>query len=434
MTGTMDSQHAAMARSHARMHRVDGPGQLLGRIKTIGCVALEITQRCNLDCAACYLSEHAEQVRDVPVEVLLTRLDAIVREYGPGTNVQITGGEPTLRKRGELVAIVRHAARIGLMPALFTNGIAATRELLAELAGAGLADVAFHVDLTQGRRGYASERDLNAVRLEYLARARGLGLMVVFNTTVCAANLAEVPALVRFFATRREVGFASFQVHADTGRGALRRASDAPDLAAVRAAVDVGAGRALAWDVLRVGHPRCHSFAPCLVAGGRIEPLVDDAALVARVLARLGQVPFDRRRGAVHIVRRHLAAALRHPALLGTLGAYAMRRAWRARRALLSGRVHKLSLFVHHFMDATSLDPERLEACSFMVAGASGPVSMCAHNARRDEHVLKPFAFERAGRVLRYRPHDPGRPRLPRPVAAEPGAVIAARLGQEVMP
>ena len=43
-------------------------GQFIGRRWPIGCVALEITQRCNLDCTACYLSEHSEAVKDVPIE------------------------------------------------------------------------------------------------------------------------------------------------------------------------------------------------------------------------------------------------------------------------------------------------------------------------------------------------------------------------------
>jgi hypothetical protein len=32
--------------------------QQMGRRWPIGCVALEITQRCNLDCTLCYLSEN----------------------------------------------------------------------------------------------------------------------------------------------------------------------------------------------------------------------------------------------------------------------------------------------------------------------------------------------------------------------------------------
>src|SRR5262245_29795771 len=118
------------------------PRQVLGRRSTIGCVALEVTQRCNLDCTLCYLSDYSESVADPPVDELKRRLDNIKRLFGTGTNVQITGGEPTLRKRADLVEIVRHAASIGLGPALFTNCIRMSRDLLTELKAAGLVDVA----------------------------------------------------------------------------------------------------------------------------------------------------------------------------------------------------------------------------------------------------------------------------------------------------
>ena len=46
------------------MHTCGSPekGQQMGGRWSIGCVALEITQRCNLDCTLCYLSEHSEMV------------------------------------------------------------------------------------------------------------------------------------------------------------------------------------------------------------------------------------------------------------------------------------------------------------------------------------------------------------------------------------
>src|SRR5438445_8280747 len=165
--------------------------QLIGRRWPIGCVALEITQRCNLDCAACYLSEHSEAVKDVPLEELFRRIDLIFEHYGPNANVQVTGGDPTLRKREELVAIVCRLSQKGLRPALFTNGIRAKRELLVELVEAGLVDVAFHVDMTQSRTGYESEGALNEIRQDYIERARGLPLSVMFNTTIFDRNFEE---------------------------------------------------------------------------------------------------------------------------------------------------------------------------------------------------------------------------------------------------
>src|SRR5262245_40482766 len=77
--------------------------QMLGTRMAIGCVALEITQRCNLDCTLCYLSELSESIPDPPIDEIKRRADMIVRDWGQNTNVQITGGDPTLRKRDELV-------------------------------------------------------------------------------------------------------------------------------------------------------------------------------------------------------------------------------------------------------------------------------------------------------------------------------------------
>jgi len=123
-------------------------------------------------------------VHDLPLAEVLARIDLIRALYGPETNVQVTGGDPTLRNRAERVAIVRRIAERGMRPALFSNGIKATRELLAELAANGLIDVAFHVDTSQRRRGATDEASLNPTRLDYIERARGLGLSVMFNTTV----------------------------------------------------------------------------------------------------------------------------------------------------------------------------------------------------------------------------------------------------------
>ncbi len=82
--------------------------QQMGRRWPIGCVALEVTQRCNLDCTLCYLSEHSEAVKDIPLTEVLHRIDLIFQYYGPNTDIQVTGGDPTLRRRDELVTIIHY--------------------------------------------------------------------------------------------------------------------------------------------------------------------------------------------------------------------------------------------------------------------------------------------------------------------------------------
>jgi MoaA/NifB/PqqE/SkfB family radical SAM enzyme len=369
------------------------PNQVLGRRSTVGCVALEVTQRCNLDCTLCYLSEYSESVPDPPLEELKRKADHIRRLFGVQTNVQITGGDPTLRPRAELLEIVRYVASLGLYPALFTNGIRATRGLLAELRAVGLTDVAFHVDLTQERKGYTTERQLHEVREEYLGRARGLGLAVIFNITVCDQNLDEVPELVRFFVAHAgEIGMASFQLQADTGRGVFHRRGRALTRQRMQALIDAACGARISWDRLLIGHPECHNIGYTLVVGGReVIDLFDDARVVERFLADFGTVALDRSdvpRSALKVLRHVFAT---RPEWLTFGGAFTARLVGRVLSAMArtrSTRVGKLSFFMQNFQDADALDQERIHHCSFYVATRDGAVSMCAHNAERDQHII----------------------------------------------
>jgi hypothetical protein len=389
----------AAAASRMRSAGAWHPRQPIGRRFAIGCVALEITQRCNLDCTLCYLSEHSEAVHDLPLEEVFRRIAAIRVHYGPDTEVQVTGGDPTLRRRDELVAIIRRVTEAGMRASLFTNGVRATRDLLTELAEAGLVDVAFHVDMTQGRRGYASEVELNALRAEYIARARGLKLAVVFNTTVFDGNLHEVPAVARFFLEHADaVNLASFQLQAETGRGTLGARGAPVTKTSVAAAIKAGIGASLTFDTLAVGHAGCNRYALALVADGRAHDMLDDPAVAARLLDAMVGVRFDRRDPR----RRALAfvgGLARRPGTALRVLPWAARKAWAMRRDLCAGRgqVSKLTFFLHDFMDARRLERDRIEGCAFMVATADGPISMCLHNARRDDFLLRPVALEGGG-------------------------------------
>ncbi len=412
----------AIARTKERMGKFFTKNQILGRKGSIGCVSLEISQRCNLDCSLCYLSPSSNRVTDLPLKEVFRRLDEIRKHFGVGTNVQISGGDPTMRDRREMMRIVRYARDLGLHPALFTNGILCDREMMEELVENGLSDVAFHVDLTQERKGFDTEKELNHIRKRYIEMVRGLPLMVIFNTTVHEENFLEVPDLVRFFTENADVvGFASFQLQADTGRGVLGKREALISLESVKRQINEGAGNPLGWDGILVGHPKCHSYVPTLAVNGKAFSLIDDPDLAGDFLNDFQHMTHDRRETPVTIAFRYLAEAMKQPSWLVRGLKYYLPRLWKIRKEIVAsrGRAHKISFFVQNFMDAEQLDPERIAACSFMVMTPDGPLSMCAHNAKRDDYILRPIAVPgEQGTVMFYplkdeqpvRVEDPGVP------------------------
>ena len=430
------SQSARLSGIAERMQRTGqwSPAQAAGRRWTIGCVSLEITQRCNLDCTLCYLSDSAEAVRDSPLPELFRRIDDIALQFGPNTDVQISGGDPTLRDRSELSQIVRYVRSRGLRASLLTNGILLNREWLRKLADDGLNDVAFHVDMTQERKGYASESDLNALRRHYIDMARGLPISVMFNSTVFAGNMHEIAALANFFVEHNDVvRFASFQLGADTGRGTIAGrdtgiAGRDTDIAgrdtevtqrSVCAAIERGSGVSLNFDALQGGHRACNRYAMLFSIGRHRFDALADGEFVARVMRDTADVAIPRDqglRGAWALAK--VVLAKRH--LWSGVARLAARMFWAARGQWLRGGlrvppVRKISFFTHNFMDACNLDADRIDACVFMAATVDGPMSMCAYNADRDRFLLQPIRLNsgETWQPLAVSPDAQGEVRIP---------------------
>ena len=109
-------------------------------------VALNLTERCNLACAHCYLD--AKHLRDGGVDELQTedlkRILGEIAEVGPEAMVVLTGGEPTLRP--DLPELAAHASGLGLMVVVGTNGMSLTPKRVAELQEAGVSGMGISVD------------------------------------------------------------------------------------------------------------------------------------------------------------------------------------------------------------------------------------------------------------------------------------------------
>lgn len=96
--------------------------------------SIDLTHRCNLKCAHCYLRTHTvrsgKTVRETGTAKMLSLLDEI-KEAGC-LFLLITGGEPLLRE--DFAEIYRHAKMNGLLVTLFTNGTLITDEVLSVFA------------------------------------------------------------------------------------------------------------------------------------------------------------------------------------------------------------------------------------------------------------------------------------------------------------
>jgi hypothetical protein len=160
----------------------------------------------------------------------------------------------------------------------------------------------------------------------------------------------------------------------------------------VRRRIEEACDTVLGWDNLRVGHPDCNSVSYVLLAKDRFLDLNADPTLLAAIIRETTDIRYSRI-NAFRTGARVLFWALSRPAFLFLILRRLVAFTGRHARALWTGRkeIRKLTLIIHNFMDAKDLDPERVAACSFMVATDHGFVSMCAHNAAREAFIRKPL-------------------------------------------
>jgi 7,8-dihydro-6-hydroxymethylpterin dimethyltransferase len=163
------------------------------------CVLLEVTARCNLRCPLCFASAGGASV-DPPFEALEARLHRLFERAGR-VNVQLSGGEPTLRD--DLPALVERARTLGFdFLQLNTNGLRLAKDAAyaQELKDAGLGCVYLQFD---GVSDEALVRLRGApvfrTKVEAVSRCAELGLGVVLVATVVPnVNDGALGDLVRF--------------------------------------------------------------------------------------------------------------------------------------------------------------------------------------------------------------------------------------------
>src|SRR5258708_15232176 len=89
--------------------------------KPAGLAILEVTERCNLTCPMCYAYSSPSE-RDYSLEEIETRLDQLIAVEGKGISLQISGGEPSVRKDLDVIAAMGKQKGFGHLE-MVSNGI-----------------------------------------------------------------------------------------------------------------------------------------------------------------------------------------------------------------------------------------------------------------------------------------------------------------------
>ncbi len=319
-------------------------------------VEIELTRRCNMHCPVCFMG--AEDERDDPdLETIRSMYASIREEMGTDVSIQLTGGEPTIR--GDLAEIVRLGAGLGFCAIeINTNGLNISRDpgLAAALKEAGASGIYLQFDgLTPGTYRQIRGADLLEDKLRVVERCREAGLQAVLAMTVIKGiNEGEIGSVLQFALENIDVvaGLA-IQPAFFSGRFEV----EAPDRLSMGDVIFLLAEQSgdliEPYDLWPLGcsHPLCSAGVLLVECEGK--GFVPSSRLISREEYVKDFDP-NSPQGSVFTD------------LLAGRGAY-------------TGRV--LSIVTMNYMDAWTLDLERLQECSMTVKTADlRTVPFCAYH------------------------------------------------------
>ena len=174
-------------------------------------VAWNLTRRCNLECAHCYIAAGPTETATgelTTAEAL--RIAEEIIELNPAPMFVLSGGEPLLRK--DLAELAAFAVGRGATAVVGTNGTLLTAERVAELADAGVTGFAVSVDSLGQRYHDRFRRGRGALEatIEAVGHLRRREIDVVIQTTITKGNFAELESLARWAADQGAMAFNAY--------------------------------------------------------------------------------------------------------------------------------------------------------------------------------------------------------------------------------
>ncbi|WP_419616100.1 radical SAM protein [Thiolapillus sp.] len=163
-------------------------------------IAVNLTRRCNLTCAHCYMdaeTRHSggkDELNTEEVRKLLTDIASRSNE----TMVVLTGGEPLLRR--DLADLVRHGNSLGLTMVIGTNGVLLTEQRVQSLKSAGAMGMGISLDSLDPAshdsfRGCSGSWEKTLAGMDH-CRRHDLPFQVHFSVT--ERNAHEVQSMIDF--------------------------------------------------------------------------------------------------------------------------------------------------------------------------------------------------------------------------------------------
>jgi radical SAM protein with 4Fe4S-binding SPASM domain len=160
-------------------------------------VSWNLTQRCNLECAHCYMSAHAgaDTRGELSTDECRRVIDEIA-DVNPNVFLILTGGEPFLRK--DLFEIAGHATARKFTTVLGTNGVLLREREARAMRQQNVLGASISLDSTDRARHDAFRRLPGAwdgaIRATRVLTDEGLDFSL--HMSVTDWNVAEVPAMI----------------------------------------------------------------------------------------------------------------------------------------------------------------------------------------------------------------------------------------------
>ncbi len=163
-------------------------------------VAFNLTRRCNLACAHCYL-DAGQRLQPAAGELDLDTICPIidqVADHSPGAMVVLTGGEPLLRQ--DLEEIVGHATGQGLAVVVGTNGLLLDQKRAAALQAAGLLGAGISLDALdpEGHDRFRGKSGAWQGAMEAIDACRQCGLPFQIHFSIGPHNHRQLEGMVDF--------------------------------------------------------------------------------------------------------------------------------------------------------------------------------------------------------------------------------------------